>query len=36
VLQRLESSGATLTRLSAHPATLEDLFVQLTGRQVRE
>ena len=28
--------GAPLTRLSTHHATLEDVFVALTGRQLRE
>ena len=34
VLARLEQRG--LTRLSTHRATLEDVFVQLTGRKLRE
>jgi ABC-2 type transport system ATP-binding protein len=34
VLLRVESRG--LTRLSTHRATLEDVFVQLTGRKLRE
>jgi ABC-2 type transport system ATP-binding protein len=32
----IEAEGRTLTRLSTHHATLEDVFVQLTGRQLRE
>jgi ABC-2 type transport system ATP-binding protein len=36
LLQRLEAAGAPLTRLSTHHATLEDVFVTLTGRQLRE
>jgi ABC-2 type transport system ATP-binding protein len=34
LLQHLE--GKPLTRLSTHHATLEDVFVSLTGRQLRE
>ena len=34
VLARVEQRG--LTRLSTHRATLEDVFVQLTGRKLRE
>jgi ABC-2 type transport system ATP-binding protein len=34
VLSRVESRG--LTRLSTHRATLEDVFVHLTGRKLRE
>jgi ABC-2 type transport system ATP-binding protein len=34
LLQHLE--GKRLTRLSTHHATLEDVFVSLTGRQLRE
>jgi ABC-2 type transport system ATP-binding protein len=34
VLARVESRG--LTRLSTHRATLEDVFVHLTGRKLRE
>ena len=30
------AAGATLSRLSTHHATLEDVFVTLTGRQLRE
>ena len=36
LLRRLESSGATLLTLSTHAATLEDLFVSLTGRELRD
>ena len=31
-----QSRGAALTQLSTHQATLEDVFVNLTGRQLRE
>ncbi|MGZ6816476.1 MAG: ATP-binding cassette domain-containing protein [Mycobacteriaceae bacterium] len=36
LLQHLASAGHTLTRLSTHHATLEDVFVNLTGRQLRD
>jgi ABC-2 type transport system ATP-binding protein len=36
LLDFLEKIGAPLTRLSTHHATLEDVFVSLTGRQLRE
>ena len=36
LLDHLETVGAPLTRLSTHHATLEDVFVSLTGRQLRE
>ena len=36
LLRRIESSGATLLTLSTHAATLEDLFVSLTGRELRD
>jgi ABC-2 type transport system ATP-binding protein len=36
LLDFLEQQGASLTRLSTHNATLEDVFVHLTGRQLRE
>ena len=36
LLEHLEKLGAPLTRLSTHHATLEDVFVSLTGRQLRE
>jgi ABC-2 type transport system ATP-binding protein len=36
LLAQLEREGRTLTRLSTHHATLEDVFVTLTGRQLRE
>jgi ABC-2 type transport system ATP-binding protein len=36
LLALLERQGASLTRLSTHKATLEDVFVHLTGRQLRE
>ena len=36
LLAHLEKLGAPLTRLSTHHATLEDVFVALTGRQLRE
>src|SRR5262249_14238709 len=31
-----DTQGARLTRLATHRATLEDVFVHLTGRQLRE
>jgi ABC-2 type transport system ATP-binding protein len=36
LLAQLSASGHTLTRLSTHHATLEDVFVNLTGRQLRD
>jgi ABC-2 type transport system ATP-binding protein len=36
LLSRIEGSGAKLLNLSTHQATLEDLFVSLTGRALRE
>jgi ABC-2 type transport system ATP-binding protein len=36
LLDTIESSGAKLVNLSTHRATLEDLFVALTGRALRE
>jgi ABC-2 type transport system ATP-binding protein len=36
LLAHLEATGAELLRLSTHRATLEDVFVHLTGRQLRE
>jgi ABC-2 type transport system ATP-binding protein len=36
MLDRIEGSGAKLLSLSTHQATLEDLFVSLTGRALRE
>ena len=36
VLQQLEARGLELTNLSTHQATLEDVFVTLTGRALRE
>ncbi|MDB4970882.1 MAG: transporter ATP-binding protein [Myxococcales bacterium] len=36
LLQHLGRLGAPLHRLSTHHATLEDVFVSLTGRQLRE
>jgi ABC-2 type transport system ATP-binding protein len=36
LLAHLESSSAPLERLSTHSATLEDVFVTLTGRKLRE
>jgi ABC-2 type transport system ATP-binding protein len=36
LLRRVEQSGATLLTLSTHAATLEDLFVSLTGRELRD
>jgi ABC-2 type transport system ATP-binding protein len=36
LLTHLTSVNAPLTRLSTHHATLEDVFVSLTGRQLRE
>jgi ABC-2 type transport system ATP-binding protein len=36
LLQHLQQAGITLTSLSTHHATLEDVFVDLTGRQLRD
>ena len=36
LLGHLQKTGRTLTGLSTHHATLEDVFVNLTGRQLRE
>jgi ABC-2 type transport system ATP-binding protein len=36
LLQTVESRGAKLETLSTHAATLEDLFVALTGRELRD
>jgi len=36
LLMHLQRSGRTLTSLSTHHATLEDVFVNLTGRQLRD
>ncbi|MBI2212892.1 MAG: ABC transporter ATP-binding protein [Acidobacteria bacterium] len=36
LLAELEGSGATLLHLSTHHATLEDVFVSLTGRELRD
>jgi ABC-2 type transport system ATP-binding protein len=36
LLALVERSGARLQNLSTHRATLEDLFVSLTGRALRE
>jgi ABC-2 type transport system ATP-binding protein len=36
LLALLEARGAALLRLSTHQATLDDVFVALTGRQLRE
>jgi ABC-2 type transport system ATP-binding protein len=36
LLDTIEGSGAKLVNLSTHQATLEDLFVALTGRALRE
>jgi ABC-2 type transport system ATP-binding protein len=36
LLSHLQQTGRTLTRLSTHHATLEDVFVNLTGRQLRD
>jgi ABC-2 type transport system ATP-binding protein len=36
VLERLREGGHELTNLSTHNATLEDVFVTLTGRALRE
>ena len=36
LLAHLESAGAPLERLTTHSATLEDVFVALTGRKLRD
>ena len=36
LLAAIEKAGARLTHLSTHRATLEDLFVSLTGRELRD
>jgi len=36
LLAHVESSGAKLVHLSTHRATLEDVFVSLTGRELRD
>jgi ABC-2 type transport system ATP-binding protein len=36
ILAEVERRGATLTELRTHSATLEDVFVSLTGRHLRE
>jgi len=36
LLQTLESSGRRLARLTTRHASLEDVFVTLTGRHLRE
>ena len=36
LLDAIESHGAKLVTLSTHAATLEDLFVSLTGRELRD
>ena len=36
LLTRVEQAGAHLVHLSTHQATLEDLFVSLTGRELRD
>src|SRR6266478_5883205 len=36
LLSHLQKSGRTLTGLSTHHATLEDVFVNLTGRHLRD
>jgi len=36
LLDYLELKGAPLERLSTHSATLEDVFVALTGRHLRD
>ena len=36
LLSLAQARGAALTQLSTHQATLEDVFVNLTGRQLRE
>ena len=36
LIARLDSQGAKLVSLSTHRATLEDVFISLTGRQLRD
>jgi ABC-2 type transport system ATP-binding protein len=36
LLSHLQQSGRSLTALSTHHATLEDVFVNLTGRHLRD
>jgi ABC-2 type transport system ATP-binding protein len=36
LLALLETKGAELSMLTTHHATLEDVFVSLTGRQLRD
>jgi ABC-2 type transport system ATP-binding protein len=36
LLAELQRQGATLAELRTHTATLEDLFVALTGRHLRD
>jgi hypothetical protein len=36
LLAHLQKTERTLTGLSTHHATLEDVFVNLTGRQLRD
>lgn len=36
LIAQLQQTGRTLTGLSTHHATLEDVFVNLTGRQLRD
>ena len=36
LLSQLQQNGRTLTSLATHHATLEDVFVNLTGRQLRD
>ncbi|MDX1384558.1 MAG: ABC transporter ATP-binding protein [Thermoanaerobaculia bacterium] len=36
LLTEVERQGTTLTRLTTHHATLEDVFLSLTGRQLRD
>jgi ABC-2 type transport system ATP-binding protein len=36
LLNHLQQTGRTLSGLSTHHATLEDVFVNLTGRQLRD
>ena len=36
LLDELRRQGITLTELSTHSATLEDVFVTLTGRRLRD
>jgi len=36
LIETIEKQGAKLVTLSTHEATLEDLFVSLTGRELRD